>query len=365
MLSDIDYNEIKTMTSATLLEKIADELEEGFKPAVDRKRQKYMISDYNDAVDWGTATAINKIRGVIDRLNIKEDGDKVVFLYRGRAIRINRDKYMKFRPNTNDIDYILKHKDDGKINLEDEAAEPEEIAGRHTPEEIERILDYRLGEHIKMREIDDNLDEEEFYNECRYTYRHVLDGEACSEDFPVTDTPKKLGLLIRALDDEDDWRAIYQGEDGAIKQEDLPPLKSVKKMYKDEEGGNASGSPDGDNMGLIRELTRALEEVLEMQEQYSETLDALMEEVNILSGFIAEKNMGASLRNYRLMEKGMKKDEYFEVFEGLSESEARDMYVKLMEECGIDGDNADIETARRINKSYNCTVEMIKKEKVP
>ncbi len=211
---DIDYSNIKSMTNVELFDMAAAYLDKILKKDIEEEPE-YVIPEipgYDAGFDCGIRIVQKFLREIVDHLSVTEDGDVILFKYRGRNIRISTGKYRRIYPTTEYIDLCLRYKE----NIYSyETVDMNKLADEYSVEELEQIIDKYLDEDIHGLLIDESLDENAFYKEC-VEYGEKLDrGEVDPEDDdarPKTETGKKLAILTQALFHRDEIGEEWSSE---------------------------------------------------------------------------------------------------------------------------------------------------------
>lgn len=207
--------ELQKMTTVEVLEMIVKELD-SLERTVDISDPSDTATEYN----FGLYSAISVVQGLLELLTTEVAGENVLFQYRGRQIRINKDKFTKYPLKRVDIDQYLINEAD-KTGLDPFNIDMEEIASRYTLERIEEIVDMYLDREIKVRGLDkprnereeEDFDEEAFRKYCEDVAERYFKWQAGDDELPVTDSSRKLAIWLEVLDefDEKGNKKAYNG----------------------------------------------------------------------------------------------------------------------------------------------------------
>ncbi len=198
-----------------VLEELQKELEGQEEPLIGAENL-----DEAMAYNRGIYTALSRIEQAITELSDTDSENYLNYQYKNRTIHIDREKFMKRRPDRNDIDrWICAWFLQGQPDLSAEnmpAPDPDELAGKYSVEQIEHIVSHYLDIEVqdsdyywkKYTHKEEDFDEDAFRKQCEDAAERMLKGQAGPEDFPETDNGRKLEILVETLfpSEEDELR---------------------------------------------------------------------------------------------------------------------------------------------------------------
>lgn len=168
------------------------------------------ISDQDEAwatrrYNWGLYAGISMMQDIIGQITLKIDDTHVIYRYRGRNIRVDRDKFFKENPSYGKISEFLLAATD-KEGLETFDYDDEIVAKRYTEEQMAETVDMFLDQSIKYHQynqkeisVDEDFDEDAFRKYCEEVIPRFIEGNADEEEFPEIDSSKKMGIFLEVF----------------------------------------------------------------------------------------------------------------------------------------------------------------------